>query len=368
MSLEECLQRIRSAPVPANEESAKFQIIGPILQHLGWDPKNPSEVLFEHGVRDRGSGRVDIALRSGNRLVALIEAKNPDVDLNPHVPQMLSYAFHEGVDICVLTNGIRWWFFLPREKGEPIARRFKFMDLLEEPIEQLIEDLVAFLRKDNLSSGEAERQAKLVLKANLEREKLQQELPRTWQEMLEGPDDELVELVTKRVYSKVGLRPSPDQVSLLLNGRPMGKTNSVPLSRVPDPSPLVAKPIPKPSNRNNPSTRKKQTKSVRPEAIVLWETRYPVKTFKDILIIVVSELYKKNPSRLRDAMKLGTEKHPYVTVTPTYLSQYFPLKSTEFYVYCSLTGVAMQERAREFLKLFGFEESDLEVQFPNDDE
>ncbi|MCY3962290.1 MAG: hypothetical protein OXG34_11615 [bacterium] len=38
MSLKETLERIRSSPGPNNEESAKFQVIAPILHALGWDP------------------------------------------------------------------------------------------------------------------------------------------------------------------------------------------------------------------------------------------------------------------------------------------------------------------------------------------
>lgn len=44
MSLRETLERIRSNPVPDNEETAKFQILAPILADLSWDPssKKPS--------------------------------------------------------------------------------------------------------------------------------------------------------------------------------------------------------------------------------------------------------------------------------------------------------------------------------------
>lgn len=359
MSLEECLNRIRSAPVPANEESAKFQIIGPILQHLGWDPRNPAEVLFEHGVSDRGSGRVDIALRHGNRLVALIEAKNPDADLKRHVPQMLSYAFHEGVDICVLTNGTEWWLFLPREKGEPMERRFKAMDLLQEPIEQLMEDLVAFLHKESLGNGEAERKAKLVLKANLEIEQLKKELPSIWQQMLDEPDEELVEVITKRVYADIDLRPTPDQISMLLNGRPMA-------NQTPAPSPAKAT-APSTSFKKTASSRgsskRKPKSTAKPEAFSLFGIRHPFKNYRRMLLFVVEELHDRNPSKIADATKLGTEKFPYATTNPKVLSRHFRLKNTDYYVYWQLSSSAMQERAIRFLELYGFEEADLELIF-----
>lgn len=47
MSLRETLERIRSNPVPDNEETAKFQILAPILADLSWDPFG-QEVRWEH--------------------------------------------------------------------------------------------------------------------------------------------------------------------------------------------------------------------------------------------------------------------------------------------------------------------------------
>ena len=74
MSLQETLEIIRCSPAPANEESAKFKIIAPILKSLGWDMFGP-QVLLEYSVGDKkAGGRVDIALRGSESVVALIEA------------------------------------------------------------------------------------------------------------------------------------------------------------------------------------------------------------------------------------------------------------------------------------------------------
>ncbi len=154
MSLEARLETIRSGPVPPNEESAKFQVIAPILENLGWDPADGSEFLFEYSVGGKKGGRVDVALRAKprgqQRLVALIEAKAPGSDLRQHVTQVLGYAFLEGVDVCVLTTGLEWWLFLPRESGDPMQRRFATLDLKSDSVERLVEDLNIFLGKSDL--------------------------------------------------------------------------------------------------------------------------------------------------------------------------------------------------------------------------
>ncbi len=63
MSLRETLERVCSSPDPQNEESAKFQVIAPILQALGWDTSNGEQALFEYSVGGKKGGRVDIALK-----------------------------------------------------------------------------------------------------------------------------------------------------------------------------------------------------------------------------------------------------------------------------------------------------------------
>jgi len=224
MSLQERLETIRSASVPQNEESAKIRIVLPILRNLEWDPDDPEQVLYEHPVGAKGGGRVDIALKNSDRIVVLIEAKAPGADLRSHVGQVLGYAFHEGVDICVLTTGLEWWLYLPRESGPPSERRFAALKVTEDPVEQLLEDFNAFLGKEMLVSGQAERRAKAVRKASLEAAQLNKEIPNIWKGMLREPDDELVELLSKRVYDKVNLRPTRPQVVAALRGSPIPST------------------------------------------------------------------------------------------------------------------------------------------------
>lgn len=352
MSLEDLLTRIRNSPMPSNEESAKFQIIAPILRNLGWDPEDASEVMFEHNAGGKGGGRIDIALAAGGKVAALIEAKKPGEKLSDHVSQVLIYAFHEGVDICALTTGIEWWLFLPRESGKPLARRFMVLDLMKTPIEQIVEDFESFLHKDKLTSGEAEAKAKRVLRAITEGKRLEAALARIWQDILVPDDDELVELVTKRIYKQVSIRPSREQVEAAL------RRSAIPPYRLPPECPSISEPVhDKVKQRRNPSNSKK------PREIILLGTRYPVRNNKAILVRVMEHLHGRDPSVLFDGMNLTGKKWPYVTTLPHDKRRYFPLASTNFYIFCNLSGKDLQLRAVEFLKLFGHEESDLEVIF-----
>ena len=223
MSLRDVLDEIRNQPTPANEETAKAHIIAPILQGLGWNPFSPYEVSWEHRVETaKGAGRVDFALLGETRTVAHIEAKSPGQQLNRHAAkQALGYAFDEGVDICVLSTGLEWNLYLPREAGPHDQRLFTTLRLEHDPVDQMAEDLETFLGKKNMLSGRSEQRAKEVLKARRQAHHLNTKLPKIWSRMVQGPDEKLVELVIERAYEELNLRPAAAQVKAVLHGSPV---------------------------------------------------------------------------------------------------------------------------------------------------
>ena len=363
MTLQERLEIIRSSPVPPNEESAKNKIVTPILRLLGWDPTGP-EVEYEYPVGGKGGGRVDIALKSSGRIVALIEAKTPGADLNSHVGQVLGYAFHEGVDICVLTTGLEWWLYLPRESGQPSERRFAVLKVAYDPVEQLLDDFGAFLSKNALVSGEAEKRAKLVRKARLEAAQLNKEFPTIWKGMLAEPDDELVELLSKRIYEKVSLRPTKPQVVAALQGSP------IPSATVPT-EPHPASPGPAALEPQQSLAKPKPRPPVKPTAIKLLGEHYPVSTHADALRKVLDILYERHRDEFHGVLDVGGRKYPYAARDPQMLrkegrtSPHQPMSSGYFFD-TRLSANGCKRRARLFLELFGYSASDFKVLYDQD--
>ena len=357
MSLQERLETIRSAPAPQNEESAKFQILAPILQSLGWDPYG-SEVLYELSVGGKGSGgRADIALKASGRVVALIEAKAPGADLRSHVGQVLGYAFHEGVDICVLTTGLEWWLYLPRESGPPSERRFAVLRVADDPVEQLLEDFDAFLSRETLVNGQAERRAKAVRKASLEAAHLNKEIPSIWTRMQTGADEELVELLSKRVYEKLNLRPTKRQVIAALRGSP------IPSAAVP------AEPSAPTSSATQPNQTTKGEKpppNAKPIAMELWGERHEVKSHADALRKVLDALHSRHGDEFHRVLELRGRKYPYAARNPEMLNpeakkyNYEQLSSGYFFDLW-LNAEGSKRRARQFLEHFGHDPSEFTV-------
>lgn len=346
MTLRETLEKIRSNPVPANEETAKFQILAPILAEIGWDPFGP-EVLLEHPVgATKSGGRVDIALRAEEHIQALIEAKTPGSDLRQHVSQVLGYAFHEGVDICVLTDGLQWWLYLPLEKGPPERRRFAVMSLNDDPVDQLCDDLTTFLGWKSLLNGQAHERARQVLKARLEAAHLGQEMPRIWQEMLEEPDDELVELIGQRVYDRLSLRPQREQIIAAMAGRPIPPVHT----ESTEPTPPPKTPAPRTS---------------KPTAILLWGVHHSVKSHIGVYLTVVEELWKRHPDDFdRTVEHFGSSRWQYVSRDASRMRDTQARRiPSGHYVDTNLSAKNVAKRSLRLLKMFGYGESDLEYSY-----
>ena len=361
MSLQERLETIRLSPAPQNEESAKFQILAPILQSLGWDPYGP-EVLYELSVGGKGSGgRADIALKSSGRVVALIEAKAPGADLRSHVGQVLGYAFHEGVDICVLTTGLEWWLYLPRESGPPSERRFAVLKIREDPVEQLLEDFNAFLSRETLVNGQAERRAKAVRKAGLEAAQLNKEIPSIWTQMLKEPDEELIELLSKRVYDKVNLRPTKPQVVAALQGSPIPSATASASSGRPPPASVA--PVADPSSQWWDSWGK-------PTAIMLWGQRHSVSTHVGTYRKFLDLLHDRHPDDFDRALEvsLPNRRVLHVARDPKELGprgereHHEPRQSGIFFTEHSHPE-AIEEIASALLEHFGHSAPDFEVRY-----
>ena len=357
MSLQEVLASVRSSPTPANEESAKFKIIAPILGSLGWNMSGP-QVLLEYSVGDKkAGGRVDIALKGSHGVVALIEAKAPGADLSGHVSQVLGYAFYEGVDICALTTGLEWWLYLPREKGQPEERRFTVLNIIEDPVDGLAQDLEAFLSNHALeASGEevsdAVSQAERVLKAQRERTLLSEKIPSIWHRMIEEADEELLEVISRRVYNEVNLRPDKEQVVAVLKGQPV---TTAPITK--------KKPQrdPKPTTGNSPK-KARTAASPTPTAMVLFGERYPVKSHADILVRLAEVLLERDRAAFSTLLQLRGKKYAFVSRNP---EGHRPLQvgSSGYFVDANLSAANIQKRASLFLRHLGHAESDLELRF-----
>lgn len=98
------------------ETSTRTIIIDPLLESLGWDIRDPDEVQLEYPTVDGKS--VDYALKINKKTVLLVEAKALDDPLTDvkAITQVVGYATNDGIEWCVLTNGVVWKVYRSVEK------------------------------------------------------------------------------------------------------------------------------------------------------------------------------------------------------------------------------------------------------------
>ena len=251
----------------------------------------------------------------------------------------MKYAFHEGVDICVLTNGLEWWLYLPMEPLPFEERQFATLRIRQDPIGSLANHLETFLGKENLSSGRAKRKAKEALKRLQECKLLRATIPEVWRELLTGPDDELLELVGKRVYDEVNLRPTREQVVRVIRCSPTPTV--VPSEPVtPTTAPRHPQPDPKPSRDNQPT------------GIRLWGHHHTVKYLcVEVLRRVAEALYERQFNDFDRVLALRGTKRQYASRDPGDLRRPDEIKSSGYYLEIDFTCEQMITRARQFLAL-----------------
>ena len=353
MALREELKRIQEIKkeVP-NEEATKQSLVLPVLVGLGWDSKNTELVAPEWPIGMDQKLRVDYALNHPNSEMAVyIEVKSQGTSFDmKHVRQILQYAFEDNTRICTLTNGIDWWFYLPFEKGIPDKRRFAELNIKKDSIEQLIDEFETYLSYDSLAdSNKVVEHAVQALEARRNSDSLRNEFPRIWQELLNNPPVELIDLIENRVNKSTGLHPSRDQVLSLLS-----EQMSIPTK------------LRENSIKSDTAPRKKEKKSFAKVSkasfiIEILGKQIPVNSNREIWKSVVEELYSRQPQNFSSIVGKPQGKRSYIEVGNSGLSSPYQIKTTNYWIELAGNADELKRRSKYLLQLLGFNENDLMI-------
>lgn len=196
------------------EEATKQGAVLPVLSALGWDCFNIQEVIPEFSI---GNGRIDYCLKVNHKNAVFIEVKRATEDLERHEKQLLEYSFNFGVDIAVLTNGLTWWFYLPLLGGNWQQRKFISIDLRQQKIENSTSYLKDFLSKETISNGSAVKKAKEVKESREKNKLIEKAIPDAWKQLLEEPDEMLLEIFADKVEGLCGHSPDLELLTEFIN-------------------------------------------------------------------------------------------------------------------------------------------------------
>lgn len=214
--MESLIDRIRSGlerGLYPNERAVSTSIVVPVLRALGWDDSDPAQVMPEY---TNPRGRVDYALSpSRNSPAVFVEVKRvgqtADADR-----QLFEYAFHEGAQIAVLTDGRIWNFYLPGQHGSYEDRRVYQLDVVERETVEIAVRFRRYLDRGRVTEGSALRDAQTDYHASASRRAAELTLPKAWAQLLSEPDGLLIELLRERTEALCGHKPNDNSLETFL--------------------------------------------------------------------------------------------------------------------------------------------------------
>lgn len=224
-----------------SEKAVSTSIVVPVLRHLGWDDSNPSEVRPEY---QTGRGRVDFALFGSPRQPGVFVEVKAVGRAAAADAQLFEYAFHEGAQLAVLTDGRVWSVYVPGQPGSFEDRKVHQLDLLERTVDDAEARLVRYLAKDRVISGAALQDALCDYRSNASQKIATETIPKAWAELL-AERDVLFKLLRDRTEALCGHVPGEAAleafVATLNGGQPLP-----PPAPPPKPSPPPTPPGPDP--------------------------------------------------------------------------------------------------------------------------
>lgn len=203
--LSELLERIKTNRdlLTANEAQTSQGIVLPLLNKLGWNVFDTSEVSPEFKI---GNMRVDFALRLNQQNKVFLEIKKTSENLDNHQEQLVYYAFQQGVKLAILTNGITWQFYLPLEEGSWEQRRFFTIDLLAQADTDSGRRFDELLLKESIENGTAYNNARTLYEGRQKNKVIKETLPAAWKKLIDEPDGMLVELLNETLEKISGYK------------------------------------------------------------------------------------------------------------------------------------------------------------------
>ena len=185
-----------------DEASTKQAVVLRLFSFLGWDIFNVDEVYPDYSVN---SHSVSYALRAKNANKIFIEVKRVHEKLDNHQKSLLSFASSENVDISILTNGVLWWFYLPKSAGNSQEKWFYSVDLLKQKEDTFVPQLIDLLSKNKVVKGQALKAAK-TLNQNKNQKIASNVIPEAWNKIISQPNMIFVELLRESTEKICGCR------------------------------------------------------------------------------------------------------------------------------------------------------------------
>ena len=372
-----------------DEASTKQAVVLRLFSFLGWDIFNVDEVYPDYSVN---SHTVTYALRSKNTNKIFIEVKRVHEKLDHYQKPLLSFASRENVDIAILTNGVLWWFYLPRSAGNSQEKWFYSVDLLKQKEDSFVPQLLDLLSKNKVVKGQALKSAK-TLNQNKNQKIASNVIPEAWNKIISQPNMIFVELLRESTEKICGCRVEAKLVERFLE-KHLDKwlvTNRPATTAAPPPKVIEVSSLEKKSSLNvsDVSASKLNVSDVSRSKLNVSDVSTPRSTntlkkpesYTDKEIKSYTFNGKTNPVRYWEDLLTGLcdyfaaihskdfEKVLWISgEDKTYFSRYSDqlripekIKGSDIYVETKLGPDEIVKTSRSLLKEFGYDATDLSI-------
>jgi predicted type IV restriction endonuclease len=337
----------------SDEAATKQGIVLRILSLLGWNAFNIDEVKPEHAVAE---GRVDYSLRIERKDRLFIEVKKAGEELDGHEEQLLAYSFKAGIRIAVLTNGFKWWFYLPLNEGSWEQRKFYMIDISQQESQDVVSKFIDFLSRDNVTNEKVITNAEEVYKSRKKESILKETFLKAWDRLISEPDDRLIELMTNKTEELCGYKPDAELVEQFLVKRVTQRAES---------TPQLVKSSFTPTRRDIST----QTASVSGgytnksvSAFIFNEKQYRPKSWKELLMAMCDVFKESQGSEFEKVLNLVGRKRPYFTRNPNELRIPQKISGTNIFVETNLNANQITKICSDMLSVFGYPEDALKIE------
>ena len=206
-----------------NEEHVRLSLVARVVQALGWDVWNPTEVYTEFkATKKEDNTRVDMALFTpGFEATAIfIECKGVGAfatDLAAVERQLRDYNRDHTALFTIITDGRHWRFYFSFTSGEFKDKLFCKFDLQQDGLEEVAAYLETFLLRDNIVNHSARQKAEAYLMLGKKERAMQDVLPDAQKLVSLPPFPSLPEAMVQLLAAKV-LVVTPAEAQAFLMG------------------------------------------------------------------------------------------------------------------------------------------------------
>ena len=277
-----------------DESATKQGVVLRLLSMAGWDVFNISEVKPEHTV---GGRRVDYALKPDSSNAVFIEVKRNGENLEGHQQQLLEYCFQQGVKLAALTNGRTWWLYLPLQTGSWEQRRFLTIDVESQDPEVVEQRFIDHLSEEKVTSGEAISNAEDLVRSRQRTEITGKAIIEAWKQIVETPDEKLVDLVAETAERICGFKPETERIQEFLSEKARNLVISQDRSEGQQrrPTPPITPPNPRPAGPSIQEPQEIHGKNQKPTSFRFQDENRTANSWNDILIQLCGILSELRP-------------------------------------------------------------------------